>query len=88
MKENTPVTAFKLVSLVALLLGSYPALAQPITVSVERLGDLRVERELRAPATVLSANRAVVTSEVTALIESVLADVGASVKKAQTSGRI
>lgn len=47
-----------------------------------------MERELRAPATVLSANRAVVTSEVTALIETVLADVGASVKKGATLIRL
>lgn len=57
------------------------ALAEPVPVSVERLADLRIERELRAPASVLSANRAVVTSEVTALIEKVVADVGATVKK-------
>jgi len=56
-------------------------LAEPVPVSVERLADLRIERELRAPASVLSANRAVVTSEVTALIEKVVADVGATVKK-------
>jgi len=55
--------------------------AQSVPVAVERLGDLRVERELRAPASVLSANRAVVTSEVTALIKGILADVGATVQK-------
>jgi multidrug efflux system membrane fusion protein len=67
--------------LLALSLYCSIGLAEPVPVSVDRLGDLRVERELRAPATVVSANRAVVTSEVTALIETVLADVGASVKK-------
>jgi len=56
-------------------------LAEPIPVSVERLADLRIERVLRAPASVLSANRAAVTSEVTALIEKVAADVGTIVKK-------
>lgn len=56
-------------------------LAEPVSVSVQRLGDLRVERELRAPATVISANRAIVTAEVTALIDAVLTDVGATVKK-------
>lgn len=57
------------------------AIAQPVPVSVQRLGDLRVVRELQAPATVMSANRAIIMSEVTALIEEVLADVGASVAK-------
>lgn len=71
----------KIPVLLALSLYCGVALAQSVPVTVDRLGDLRVARELRAPATVLSANRAVVTSEVTALIESVLADVGASVKK-------
>lgn len=67
--------------LLALSLCCRAGLAQPVPVSVEKLGDLRVERELRAPATVLSANRTVVTSEVTALIQEVLTDVGASVQK-------
>lgn len=71
----------KLIPLLPLLFCSEPGLAEQVPVTVERLGDVRIERELRAPATVLSANRAVVTSEVTALIEKVLADVGASVKK-------
>lgn len=75
------MTAIKRLSLLALLAGNCAAIAQPVAVAVEKLGELRVERELRAPATVLSANRAVVTSEVTALIEKVLADVGASVRK-------
>ena len=79
--KNSSATRSKAVPLLVLLLGSSAALAQTVSVSVERLGDLRVARELKAPATVLSANRAIVTSEVTALIESVLADVGASVKK-------
>jgi len=73
--------ARKILTLMTLLLCCRTVLAQPVPVSVERLGDLRIERELRAPATVLSANRAVVTSEVTALIQEVLVDVGASVRK-------
>lgn len=69
--------------LILLVLSFYcrAGMTQAIPVSVERLGDLRMERELRAPATVLSANRAVITSEVTALIQQVLADVGGSVEK-------
>jgi len=74
--------------IIALSLYSGIALAQAVPVAVERLGDLRMERELRASATVLSANRAIVTSEVTALIEAVLADVGASVKKGATLIRL
>jgi RND family efflux transporter MFP subunit len=71
----------KFLLFLALSLCYSSGLTQPVPVSVERLGDLRMERELRAPATVLSANRAVVTSEVTALIEEVLVDVGGSVEK-------
>lgn len=67
--------------LLAALLCFQVSMAEPVGVSVQRLGDLRVARELRAPATVLSANRTVVTSEVTALIEKIHADVGAAVKK-------
>jgi RND family efflux transporter MFP subunit len=55
--------------------------ADPVPVSVEPFGDLLIDREVRAPATVISANRAIVTSEVSALIEQVAADVGASVGK-------
>jgi len=71
----------KFILLLAVSLYCSTAQAQPVPVVVERLGDLRVERELRAPATVLSANRAVITSEVTALIKAILVDVGASVGK-------
>ena len=81
MKEYKPGMAFNVALLLALIMCFRTGLAEPVSVSVERLGDLRVARELRAPATVLSANRAVVTSEVTALIDAVLADVGASVRK-------
>ena len=59
------------------------AVAGPTPVTVQRLGDLLVDRELRAPATVVAANRAVITSEVTALIDQVAADVGAEVRKGQ-----
>ena len=76
--------------LLILALSSYCSvgLAQSVPVSVERLSDLRVERELRAPASVLSANRAVVTSEETALIESILVDVGTAVKKGDVLVRL
>ncbi len=55
--------------------------ADPVSVSVQRLGDLLIDREVRAPASVLSANRAIVTAEVSALIKEVSADVGAAVRK-------
>jgi len=55
--------------------------ADAVPVTVERLGDLLVDRQLRAPAVVISANRAVVTSQVTALIGSVAKDVGDQVVK-------
>lgn len=67
--------------LLAMQIGN--AAAEAIPVTVQALGDLLVNRELRAPATVVAANRAVVTSEVTALIDQVAADVGAQVKKGQ-----
>jgi RND family efflux transporter MFP subunit len=52
-----------------------------VSVSVQRLGDLLIDRELRAPASVVSANRAIVTAEVSALIKEISADVGAAVRK-------
>ena len=56
-----------------------PALAQAVAVSAARLDTLLVQQELRAPASVLSANRAEVRAEVPALIDAVLTDVGAAV---------
>lgn len=55
--------------------------ADRIPVTVQPLGDLLVNRELRAPGVVISANRAVVTSQVAALISEVAKDVGDQVKK-------
>ena len=85
---NLPGMAKRFLLPFALLLCYRVGLAEAVPVSVERLGDLRIERELRAPATVLSANRTIVTSEVTALIEEVLADVGASVEKGELLVRL
>lgn len=81
MINNTMHSVLRGLLLITLLAFVRNGLAEPVSVSVQRLGDLRVERELRAPATVISANRAVVTAEVTALIDAVLTDVGATVKK-------
>lgn len=55
--------------------------ADRIPVTVEPLGSLLVDRELRAPAVVISANRAAVTSQVAALISEVAKDVGDQVRK-------
>ena len=65
-----------------LVLVSASALAaDPVPVTVQRLGDLLVDSELRAPATVISANRALVTSEVSALIRDVPVDVGDMIRQ-------
>jgi RND family efflux transporter MFP subunit len=53
-------------------------------VTVQRLGNLLINKELRAPATVISVNRAIIRSEVTALIKGVPIDVGDTVRKGQT----
>ena len=58
--------------------------ADPVPVSVQRLGDLLIDKELRAPATVISANRALITSEVSALIEDVPVDVGDTIQQGET----
>ncbi len=57
--------------------------ADPVPVTVQRLGDLLIDSELRAPATVISANRALVTSEVSALIQDVPVDVGDTIRKGE-----
>ena len=67
-----------------MLLSGGAIAADSVSVTVKRLGDLLVDRELRAPATVISANRALVTSEVSALIQKVAADVGDTVNKGDT----
>jgi RND family efflux transporter MFP subunit len=59
-----------------------------IPVRVQNLGDMLVAREYRAPASVVTANRAVVTSQITALIEEVAADVGHAVQQGQLLVRL
>ncbi|MDH5500513.1 MAG: hypothetical protein OEY72_05350, partial [Gammaproteobacteria bacterium] len=51
------------------LIPALASAADPIPVSVQRLSEVLVDREVRAPASVISANRAIVTSEVSALIK-------------------
>jgi RND family efflux transporter MFP subunit len=70
-----------LIMAAALLTAGFARASDPVPVAVQRLGDLLIERELRAPASVISANRAVLTSEISALIREVVADVGASTQK-------
>ena len=70
-------------ALLAILSGGALA-ADPVPVTVQRLGDLLIDNELRAPATVISANRALVTSEVSALIQDVPIDVGDTIRKGET----
>ncbi|MEQ9563874.1 MAG: efflux RND transporter periplasmic adaptor subunit, partial [Woeseiaceae bacterium] len=70
-----------LVTIVALSTVVIAHAAEPVPVSVQEFGKLLIDREIRAPASVVSANRAVITSEVSALIEAVDADVGAAVRK-------
>jgi RND family efflux transporter MFP subunit len=59
-----------------------------IPVRVQNLGDMLIAREYRAPASVVTANRAVVTSQITALIDEVAADVGHEVEKGQLLVRL
>ena len=54
-----------------------------ISVSARPLSDLLVDSERRAPAKVLSANRAAITSEVSAIVKTVHRDVGADVSKGE-----
>ncbi len=62
------------------LLISPPLAAEGATpVAVQRLADIQVDREIRSPAVVLPANRSVVASQITALIEEIAVDVGADV---------
>ena len=54
---------------------------QPVSVVVQPLREVLVDREISAPATVVSHNRAVITSQITALVDEVLADVGEEVAR-------
>ncbi len=61
--------------------GTAALAADAVPVTVAPLSELAIDRELRAPATVVSANQAVVTSQVPALISAVVRDVGDDVRK-------
>jgi RND family efflux transporter MFP subunit len=80
------MTTIRKYSVIAVLIGVFTPFAEaadPIPVTVERLGDLLVDRELRAPAVVISANRAAITSQVDALISEVVKDVGDQVRQGE-----
>ena len=73
--------------ILALLFLSATAHAE-IPVRVQNLGDVLVAREYRAPASVVTANRAVITSQITALIDEVAVDVGHEVRQGQILVRL
>ncbi|MGI9221574.1 MAG: efflux RND transporter periplasmic adaptor subunit [Woeseiaceae bacterium] len=67
-----------------LLLAAGTSQAQSsVSISARPLQDLLVDSERRAPAKVVSANRAAITSEVSAIVSAVHRDVGANVKKGE-----
>lgn len=72
----------------ALVAASPALMAAEIAVTVQDLGEVLVAREFRAPASVISANRTVVTSQITALIDQISVDVGDEVKKDQLLVRL
>ena len=77
-----PAPPSRRLTICALLWLSVPsAVDAAIPVSVAPLASQLVDLEVRAPATVVAANRAIITAQVTALIEAVPADVGASVDR-------
>ena len=76
-------------TVLALVAALAPVLAQAETaVTVRDLGEILVAREFRAPASVIAANRAVVTSQITALIDEITVDVGDHVAKDQLLVRL
>ena len=68
------------------LTGAAALAAVPVTVAP--LSSQLVDLDVRAPATVVPANRAVISAQVTALIDAVAADVGATVRRGDTLIRL
>jgi len=64
-------------ALIALVCSSAHA---AIPVEVQALGERLIDNEVRAPAVVVAANQAVITSQVTAIIDAIEADVGTAVR--------
>ena len=71
-----------------LLLSSQNSLADGIPVAVQRLDSILIDQPYRAPATVISANRAEIKSEVAAIISEVIKDVGDIVTAGQVLIRL
>ena len=88
------IQTFIILMLVAMNIIVSNTMAAPVTVhtfstdimpvTVQRLGDLLIHKELRAPATVISVNRAIIRSELAALIKDVPIDIGNTVRKGRT----
>ena len=79
---HTMVTMKSLLIASTLILLSATSTAQTtVAVSVSPLDEMLVNREVRAAATVVSANEPVVTAQLVALVDAVMHDVGASVEK-------
>lgn len=57
------------------------AASDAVPVTVQPIGDVLIDREIDAPATVLSNNRSDVTSQITALVDEIVADVGEQVAR-------
>jgi multidrug efflux system membrane fusion protein len=70
-------------SFAVLALAGFAHAQSAVSVSARPLSDLLVDSERRAPAKVLSANRAAITSEVSAIVKTVHRDVGADVGKGE-----
>ena len=68
---------------ILVLLSASAIAADAVPVTVQRLGNLLIDKQLRAPATVISPNRALVTSEVSALIQRVPVDVGDTIREGE-----
>ncbi len=82
------VTRLHCAALVLLLGLTLRSHAAPVPVTVAPLSSQLVDLEVRAPATVVPANRAVITAQVTALVDGIAADVGATVRKGEMLVRL
>lgn len=68
------------IAAIVLLAGTRAVVAQEVVpVVVQPLGEVLVDRKISAPATVLSINEATITSQITALVDGIAADVGEDV---------
>ena len=77
------IPKFLAAALLLLVLTGHSHAQSGIPVSARPVQDLLVDSERRAPANVVSANRAIITSEVSAIVDVVHRDVGADVSKGE-----